>query len=139
MCLITSQEEPIILKTQITVYKHIQRKSEQHIASSLIYEFDYHQNVLYKCEIEETDSRAIYDETVAEKYKISPGIIMLKGIYKHFGKGFHSALKINRIEKYVNSQTELGIFIIPKGSKVYYDETGLIVSNRIIFKKYLIE
>jgi hypothetical protein len=53
---------------------------------------------------------------------------------KAYGPGYHSFLDHNRAASFSkNKIVVIGKFIIPKGSEYIDDDTGYIISNRIIF------
>jgi hypothetical protein len=54
-------------------------------------------------------------------------------------KGFHFVLKTKRLncDYHSYSSRKIGEFVVPKGAKVYYDETGIGVTDRIKFIKIL--
>ncbi len=60
---------------------------------------------------------------------------------KSFGKGFHSIATEERTLSYkdelypVYPQCNVFSCIIPKGSEIYRDATGLIISNKLIIKE----
>lgn len=54
--------------------------------------------------------------------------------------GFHSILTMDRVKTYLNIYDDyhsMGLYkaTIPKGATIYKDETGLVVSNRIIINE----
>lgn len=48
--------------------------------------------------------------------------------------GFHAAKNAERLQQNLGYSNAITEFIIPKGAKYFEDKTGLIVSNKIIFK-----
>ena len=151
MCLITRQQEPIILKEDLEVYKVI-RLSEKGVYKSFFYgDFEYELNKLYSTTIlqtEDVDKVRAFDNEVEKTYNIAgSGFDSYKGVIKElknktlftYGQGFHSIVGRENTKRKEPRYLCRRIVkcIVPKGSEVYYDETGLCVSNQIIVKKLL--
>ena len=145
MCLITKQLKPEILKEDLTVYKEVktfklERELEQ--VRAMLYHFTYHKDKVYYTVLEDAISITPYDPKVSITYGDFMKDLMDARCYGHnipnvlkahnikvIGQGFHSANHPDR----VRPATYTGQFIIPAGSEIYRDETGLLVSNKIMF------
>jgi hypothetical protein len=141
MCLITQQKEPTILTEDLTVYKDCIRVNIFTAKAVL-------QNFVY--------TRGKTEETVMEYEKgfVFPFDLVVSSFYAKYDKpeyeeseseslisvnvGFHFALYPGRFEKkHPFLATQLAEFFVPKGSKVYFDETGLGVSDKIKFVNWV--
>lgn len=132
MCLITNQKEAITLTEDLIVYKNL-LKSEENLWA-IYQDFRYDKNKLYETEFSfNNNSPSYFDE---------PDSVYLDEHYTgwRFGDimnlnligvecGFHAALTKERLS-HINGITYK--CLIPAGSEVYYNPTGLIVSNKII-------
>lgn len=131
MCLITRQKKAKILKKDLIVFKFIKENN-----FSSYHHFWWEKRRLYlqalspksianKCAYEGDFSYA--DCQAQEKYE------GLTQCY-HLSEGFHSCLTKQRAKKARPSEpfTKIVKFLIPKGSKVFYDATELVVSNQIM-------
>ncbi len=142
MCLITKQTKPVKTRKNKTVYKLVNPGNEKNTTCESFLSprpFLYEIDVLNQTEINTSTEKAAYDNIVQEKYKLDPRHIddynkKLKTITV-LGEGFHAALEAGRLSTYGNKI--IAEFLIPKGSLVYTDATGLIISNQIIFKKII--
>lgn len=134
MCLVTTQKEPLIASKDITVYKSLSI-GFRGIIKSQFERFIYELNKLYETTIEHSKDWTCYDndavDAIERKYPY-----WTKGIEKDLiclGDGFHSAATIERLH-HGGSIFEC---VIPKDSEYYMDETGLVVSNKIIVVKQI--
>lgn len=138
MCLVTEQEKPETIKKDLIVYKSLTVTEKGRLMSAM-YEFRYELNVLYKAKI---TSDCVFDYfadgIASRKYDLlGRSSDVLKEKLKHFNhihEGFHSMESVKRA-KGIWMETKIFECLIPKGSKVYKDATGLIVSNQIIIVK----
>lgn len=131
MCLITDQKRAFIAEKDITVYKLLEGNMLSPYTN-----FTYEVGKLYKTtikrELEEDrccfDRRDHYD--ISKKWPNWPNDSSLKA----FGRGFHAALKKERLMSNDVDTYYGDIYkcIIPKGSKYYVNISGLVVSNQII-------
>ena len=151
MCLITKQKRAKRIEQDLIVYKVLIssiRNNEIRYYGLLMSNFEYKLNVLYKTKlkrnvktIEKRNSNR-WDSLVGKAYPswiINPDVITIS-------QGFHSFKSINR---YFNNDLELkkqrimengfAKCVIPKGSLVYEDVTGLIVSDQIKLLKIMKE
>lgn len=138
MCLITNQKEPEILEKDLIVFKVLDKNLK-----SPMQEFKYSKNKLYENEIEESEYPVFADEESYNFY--SEGLSTQKVLEIHdlkaFGKGFHSITTEERALSYKNEiysmSHKYNVFscIIPEGSEIYRDATGLIISNKFIVKE----
>lgn len=133
MCLITKRTEPIILEEDLEVYKLLTKS-----LWSLFYfpSKGYILDELYITEIKESDDWCCFDnsdELILEKefpnWKTATPQELIC-----IGQGFHSALKPERIQ---DGYYSIFKCIIPKGSEIYKEPSGLVVSNQIIIKEKL--
>jgi hypothetical protein len=135
MCLITTQSEPEILEEDLIVYKIL----DIMLRAKHVY-FMYSIGKLYKTKIEETDDIKFYD-MFARFHVIEIGpmeedydraglkVVIDKYNLKCYGPGFHSFETIDR-DNGINVECT-----IPKGSEVYRDGSGLLISNQIIINR----
>jgi hypothetical protein len=132
MCLVLRKDTKIsIAEEDLIVYKKIGKITDNTISSynrNYVYEFDK----LYVTDIKEDNSRELqyHDITSLEYYRK-----LDKNNLKSLGSGFHSYAYPERQEKYYTLQK----CIIPTGSDYYQDETGLVISNKIIITKETIK
>jgi len=144
MCLITKQTTPTILNEDLIVYKEL-KYIEGEIYSNCE-DFPYELNKLYQTEIKKTTDLCYNDHIVEQYYNLTGfSLLGLKEEYKKqhlksYGKGFHFYNSIERLnlsnEPFKNDvlvyQQVTVKCTIPKGSKVYFDDTELGVANQII-------
>ena len=143
MCLITKQSKPEILKEDLTVYKSIIIENVNTVQAGMRY-FFYEKNKVYETKIltDEIDITP-FDRQVRDAYtdlysdgeflsytNVTNKKLLKKHSLKSFGQGFHSSISADRFDSRFFTVAE---FVIPAGSEVYRDETGLIVSNKIMF------
>lgn len=130
MCLVTPNKEKKIAEEDMIVYKILNEDLSPFYWEGEAYEI----GKLNEIEIQETSDFTDFDE-ISIRYN--------KG-YKRdelvsFGQGFHSAKSIDRIrdirKAYSIPVPVLFTCIIPKGSEYYEDNSGLLVSNKIIIKE----
>ena len=166
MCLITTQKEPIKITEDLTVYK-IVRYNTKDIRFSHYYNcFNYNCGELYKTEIKESTEVNYFDsladelngisKLLADSY-IEPSQLSLSKKRKLFkengflilGQGYHFITKegLELRDKSMLSNNFISccfdticisICTIPKGSLVYYDKSGLGISNQIIITHKII-
>ena len=145
MCLITKQKEPIILKEDLVVYKVLDKDLK-----SAMQEFQYAFNTLYEAEIEESENpcfagsydRKYYGKGLILLNLVGPNTITDKSFIA-YGRGIHFASSIERANIYKNEIYYGARFVIvecliPAGSEVYYDETGLGITNQLTVVKKII-
>lgn len=138
MCLITNQKEPEILEEDLIVFKVL----KDNLKSPML-GFRYSKNKLYENEIEESEYPAFADEESYNFYNegLSTQKVLEIHDLKAFGKGFHSITTEERALSYKNQiysiSHKYNVFscIIPEGSEIYRDATGLIISNKFIVKE----
>lgn len=151
MCLITKQNEPVITDADVVVYKLVTIKdpsinNKREVSPGFYYnsKLVYTENEVYETDLKnEYDSQEItpfdddvinyLEQNIYPKYpdlRISD--LAEKGIITAIGQGFHFALQKTRLR---NNPLDLALesFTVPAGSEVYFDETGLGVSNKIIY------
>ena len=145
MCLITTQKKPIILKGNLVVYKSgiICAISPKVIGfqsghKCYKYAFDYK----YETAVGKTPRYValinFYDRQsknmlVKKHGHLFDDSMMLLPKFICIGKGFHWATTAERYPApTIPRTTDIVKCIVPAGSQVYFDESGLGVSNQII-------
>lgn len=142
MCLITEQKKPIKIRKDLTVYKKVLYDGFR--ISSPIQDFMWELNKLYQTELKDSYMVRYYGEFVydyyLEGYQEYPGDLYTfcknKG-YRTIGKGFHSFNSFDTYKKFEGEIDSCVKCTIPKGSLIFKDKTGLIVSNQIILKEVI--
>lgn len=134
MCLITTQRKPILTTEDIVCYKYMFRYTkffgnEDYDYVSILHGFKWKLNTVYETEFTfQTENFTYYDKKVRQKYRFT--FFKLKSV----SQGFHAFLTPDRIDNRDNSnlmKCHTVRCVIPSGSLVYYDKTGLIVSNKM--------
>ena len=156
MCLITEQKEPEIIDQDLVVYKIVKtdldKKTNKRVAWPVYYKmggFRYTEGELNKTEMikKSGDNNISYfdgmvGDHLAEKYKIAPNFpgaleqLVRIGVIAAIGQGFHFGTTRRRF-CVTDPNLSISRFIVPAGSEVYFDETGLGVSNQIIYSPEL--
>ena len=150
MSLITRSNCVDIVEENIKVYKYVRIIDGNY--HSEFNGFCYKQGVIYETKLKTSElslfsSIEMFDEVVIKKYipdGIKQGSIELQEYimnnYKCINEGFHSSFSKERLKNRLKDilklrkDFEIREFIIPRGSEYYKDETGLLVSNRILWK-----
>ena len=131
MCLVTFDPTVHIAEEDMVVYKQ-GIKVEESVFSSGFFTFSYKQNTLYETKIKKGIFH--YFDCIAERMYNN----MEERYLQSFGAGFHSAFTKERFDTTgIPGEDSIAEFIIPKGSEYIKDETGLLVSNKIIFKQWV--
>ena len=144
MCLVTTQEKAKITKKDIIVYKQLSINKEHD--DGIRYMSPYRNAMYHKKQLNTVTlsmekrtvmPRDCFDDYVTIKYDVFGSFDITKKEYTVVSVGFHSALTYYRLYKmYANEQRDriypIRRFLIPRGSQVFYNATGLIVSNQII-------
>ncbi len=129
MCLvIRKNSDPIITTEDIVVYKKVIKLNKEEVMSPFMF-FKYVYDVEYTIDSKLIPYRSgLYaDEKAALHYE---EVLEIELVY--INVGFHFAFTKKRLSSYTGTVVTC---IIPKGSRMYKDETGFGVSNRIIIKK----
>ena len=137
MCLITEQKKAIRTTEDMIVWKVMEGNR------STCKGFGYEVNKLYKTRMKQDYSFVKYgDSMVRSSYKEIFRLVndhdgdvstWKKSGFIAIGSGFHSCATKARAEiMRVFSNYDLRSFLIPAGSLIYKDRTGLIVSNQIM-------
>lgn len=150
MCLITEQQEPIILKEDLIVYKLLEVSMSGSL-HSWFFSKRWELGELYEVDIEESTDHGWHDAEVLKVYTgykfssmgsnsnavtlIDEFINSIGTKYKCFGPGFHSCTTIERAQMTKYSKDSLFEAVIPKGSEVYFDKSGLVISNKLMIKR----
>jgi hypothetical protein len=136
MCLITYQQEPKILEEDLIVYKIVEVRRGFNTCTSPFNYFKWTKNVLEHTEIVTTDElHGAFDSRADEAY---PGHEYIPNTV-YVLNGFHAATSIDRLTRKDNNLEEfrssLSVerFKIPAGSKIFYDCTGLIVADNMVW------
>ena len=137
MCLITKQKRVKILKEDLTVYKRFYQDPDGRI---LPWNPEFRDKITYEVrEIHkqplkvDNNLKSIYDRHVGYAYNLKIGQQALK--LTHIHEGFHAVLTYERLNKRAYEDYVDYVCTIPKGSRVFTDKTGLIVSDTIILKE----
>lgn len=133
MCTIikkTQFNRPKIAKKDITVYKCGNISYNGHNFISNCEGFLYIPEVLNEEQFTYDDDNSVSDEI--EMDYLRTGIPV-----KYVIEGFHSFKSVQRMRDGGNDSETDAKFIIPKGAKYYENECGNLVSNQIIFKKFI--
>lgn len=132
MCLITEQKKAIRTTEDMIVWK-VLRKEGGCMFSMYRSGFYWELGVLYKQKLLKSKDPSAYDMAVAGAYDIDiwgPCAPQLRDkALVAIGAGFHACETKERID------TSFGFkrpFLVPAGSLIYKDRTGLIVSNQIM-------
>ena len=148
MCLVVQKNtEKTITTKEMYVYKILRRYSYD-VYGAPKNDFIYEKDVLYQTEIKRSyDDISIYDRlayhSISQQLK-SLGVysyskqyqFLILNTFDIYSEGFHFAITYDRLE-IVSYSDILARFIIPVGSEVIYDESGLGVTNQIIFSTIL--
>lgn len=145
MCLITDDKKEHTCRKDKVVYKILTREFE-----SMNRSLRYKRGILYETIIRFMGSSV--DGVYLGRYKCADFYEKkyLTSVYPswadgnenliYIGEGFHSYASIKRMHKSYKDYDELYVeCVIPKGSKYYKSATGLLVSNRIVVKKELVD
>ena len=131
MCLITEQKRVKILRKDLTVYKRFYDGGVLR-PWSLSYrdKFVYTVGVVHKQPLCVNNIYGGHHDLLAQNAYHSARYENFTNVHD----GFHSALKLKRLGVCQHYYIDY-VCVIPKGSKVFKDKTGLIVSNQIILKE----
>lgn len=146
MCLITKQAEPKIATNNIEIYKQVDRCANQEFVKSIYFDFLWELNRQYETAINKADvvftDIEFFDGLSCHHYfsnEILGGgkhkqILAMKEMNLNmFNRGFHSCNSLERCLKPCNSYKHSIVKgFIPKGAEYLEDETGLIVSNKLV-------
>ena len=145
MCLITKQKEPIILKKDLKVWKVVNEGEGEKDVRSLSFYFRYKLNKQYNQHLLMDNHPETYaDDIVSEHYKFhkpSNTFNQVASKMTNVHQGFHFYKTLKRLNRaYHKERRKQNYYVvikctIPKGSEVFYDETGLGVANQIIINK----
>lgn len=142
MCLITIQNDPCIAQEDLIVYKSFLKNTDENIFKTPFQFFTYEINKLYETEIKlvkKTEFIGIeaFDNDSIDKSKLDFDVHKYINVISN---GFHSLKYPDRIDT-----DSIGLFglkivecIVPKGSFYYTDNSGLIVSNKIIITNKIV-
>lgn len=135
MCLLTRQIKPITTKKDLVVYKRL-NITNNYLSKKIKYNSYYQEGYEYVKGILNTTTFGITKELPNDTISFDN---IATDYYKHYNllinrkltvisEGFHACLTEERLNNYEISFE----FLIPKGSLIFKDATGLIVSNQII-------
>ena len=129
MCLVTRQRKPKILKKDLKVYKVLKSGNDSPYNN---YHWRKGQLETTKFSLKTGNGKnfCFADFQSLKKYNDLSQCTEI-------GKGFHACMTKERAESvtpkiFTNENYEICEFLIPKGSEVYYDCTGLIVANQMM-------
>lgn len=147
MCLITKQKEPIILKEDLKVYKLLGYEIEPGVYNAwnpALTKTRYSEGQTYKSDIKESEpgSEAIFDGKAAEVVGLDDygrmSDFMHETDYIAYGPGRHFATTLKRLQPLnLFTKNPVAECTIPAGAEVYYDKSGLGVTNIIRIDKIL--
>ena len=138
MCLFTTQKEPKIATKDMVVYKEIITSLNRNNVFASYFRYMYERDVLNHVEIEHLEY--IPEQSSSIPFDGSAKVILMNEIQNgtkmfEVNQGFHACLFRNRISVCMfRTDDDIARFIIPKGAEYYTDESGLIVSNKIIYR-----
>lgn len=151
MCLITTQQEPLITEEDIISYKTLTNK----LRSIYYNSYQYNIDELNEIEIKESDEWKPYDNRderwICEhiNYGNASSSLRKKGYtstaafkilcandktLKCFGQGFHTDLIKDKTHRFGSAYVQC---TIPKGSLYYKNDIGLVISNQLIVNRVL--
>lgn len=140
MCTVITKQQwgfPLIAKEDIIVYKQgVMSIAEPTVFRCRFQNFKYLPDVVYTADIHPAGikTRCVSD-SIEDDYRNE---INAKDRF-YIEKGFHSFATFERAEPIFNFGIHIGKFIIPKGSEYYKNGCENVVSNYIIFKKFINE
>lgn len=140
MCLITNNKIGKILEEDLKVFKLLKIGYDANTAHAPFYHFKYEFGKLYETEFTELDPYVndhlwrAFDEASSFWLGRNYPNWEIKGSNNRLellciSQGFHGALTYERC---LNHRYRIYDCIIPKGSTMYTDDTGLFVSNKLI-------
>lgn len=141
MCLIVANAVLHTAEEDIIVFKSGERVLNTFVTSmhSFLRPFVYKKNVLNETSIRESNEFNVFDSVVSEYMNTTcPGWRYKPFEFyniKSFGQGFHFSFKKDRLTEgdFCLRDRKIGVFKVPKGAQYYMDETGLGISNQIIY------
>ena len=129
MCLITEQKRVKILKEDLTVYKIIYDSPWG--LQAYIKRFYYKIGVVYEQKLGvDNIPDSYYGEEVVNVYNLDSSLFGSEHL-THVHEGFHFTTNPKRIKGHCSFSKKVYECTVPKGSHVYFDKTGLGVSNQI--------
>lgn len=143
MCLITRQSKPVVLKNDITVYKLLIPRTycsarSHFFPRTYLYEECYKTEITINCMGSDI---AWWDEKVSKEYQLlkkeTDPLKKIDDSLKGISSGFHWATSLERFNKPINGDLEIFECTVSAGSEIYFDDTGLGVSNQIIVHKII--
>lgn len=132
MCLITEQKRAKILKEDLVVYKMLRVSGDNIFAWMQAFQYEF--GFLHKTKMAvDNIAQSAMDDDVVNAYDLDSFLDNSTHL-THVHLGFHFATSIKRFSGYDESIFKC---IVPKGSRVYFDKTGLGVSNQIKIIKHV--
>ena len=136
MCLITEQKKAMRTKEDMIVWKVMNGVESPYQG------FVYEQGILYKTNIKKDYENPCWADEISRKAYVGVGDLVISNApetswkeagYVSIGEGFHSCISEERALTLKDFFTEnIRSFLIPAGSLIYKDRTGLVVSNQIM-------
>lgn len=135
MCLLTYQKKAKRLKEDLIVYKIVRACDGKY--ESVFNDFQWFKGVLEKTKMKRGVDACCYDDASTHYQRMvhvnGDLCKILKPSVISISKGFHAALNKKRLQNnFSYGHEEILPFLVPAGSLVYYDDTGLIVSNQMM-------
>lgn len=142
MCLITEKTKPVKIRKDKIVYKELDKVDDETFRSTSQF-FLYTLGECFKTDFNilsaSHDDAISCDDITDEVYGSLPDRREAPEECEHLiciTKGFHSVKTIKRMSDWTSFHPAVIVeCIIPKGSLVYEDSTGLLASNMIIINK----
>jgi len=137
MCLVTYQKKPVVATEDIVCFKIVRHCCDLLTTDfySYYYKFKWYIGKLYITELSfvtglDYYSCNFYDAISDDFYNDKHRLSFLERLVE-VSDGFHAMLDFNRANL-ENDNRILAECLIPKGSLIFTDATGLIVSNQMI-------
>ena len=137
MCLVTEQKRVKILKEDLIVYKVVYPSvNDLDHVKAIHMGFRYTIGKLYEQKLRIDNIPDSYaDAVVGDHYKFWGDFHNIASKMTNVHNGFHFYCSINRAQKSLLYRTILVKCTVPKGSRVYFDATGLGAANQIIINE----
>ena len=130
MCLVTRQIKPITTKEDLVVFKYVRINEDKSVWSCYYPDEPWKKGELKTTEL--YSERRLPKGVITFDYETDfvykdAAFVKQDEFITSISKGFHAALTKKRLKN-----LHCRKFLIPKGSKVFKDSTGLIVSNKMM-------
>lgn len=134
MCLVTKQKTPETTKKDLVVYKIVKTYDNEKTVSSPHYSCRWEPMIIKQIDLsyernKRWDNCEKFDGDVSSSYSLEEK----EGTFTEVSIGLHAATTKTRLKsKYYMVRR----FLIPAGSLVFRDKSGLIVSNKMMYYPY---